>query len=150
MLWTGLQSFSFIPLMASVEMIFEYFFANLAFRLPWQPIKFRGLDKKLYVWWRTSVKLLSNICTLSLSLSLSLSVSLSLYCTNSLRSCLHTGGSVSGDSGLWSPFSFLTIFSLSGKLSGLFRQQFLSGNPSPLVETGYVCQIEIAEIPPKS
>ena len=31
--------------MASEEMIFEYLFANLSFRLPWQPIKFRGLDK---------------------------------------------------------------------------------------------------------
>ena len=40
-----LQSFSFIPLMASEEQIFEHFFANLAFRLPWQPIKFSGLDK---------------------------------------------------------------------------------------------------------
>ena len=26
-------------------MIFEYFFSNLGFRLPWQPIKFTGLDK---------------------------------------------------------------------------------------------------------
>ena len=33
MLWTFLQSFIFIPLMASEEMIFEYFFSNLAFRL---------------------------------------------------------------------------------------------------------------------
>ena len=40
-----LQSFSFIPVMASEEIIFEYFFGNLAFRLPWQPIQFRGLDK---------------------------------------------------------------------------------------------------------
>ena len=39
-----LQSFSFIPLIAS-EKIFEYFFANLAFWLPWQPIKFSSLDK---------------------------------------------------------------------------------------------------------
>ena len=39
-----LQSFSFIPLMASEEMIFEYLFPNLGFRLPYQPIKFRGLD----------------------------------------------------------------------------------------------------------
>ena len=92
--------------MASVEMIFEYVFANLAFRLPWQPIKFRGLDKKLYVWWRTSVKFLSKYLQ-----SLSLTHYLSLYCTNSLRSDLHTGGLVSGDSGLWSLFSFLTIFS---------------------------------------
>ena len=27
------------------EMIFLYLFTNLAFQLPWQPIKFRGLDK---------------------------------------------------------------------------------------------------------
>ena len=33
MLWTFLQSFSFIPLMVSEEMIFEYFFTNLAFWL---------------------------------------------------------------------------------------------------------------------
>ena len=25
-------------------MIFVYFFANLAFQLPWQPIKYSGLD----------------------------------------------------------------------------------------------------------
>ena len=31
--------------MASEEMSFEYFFGNLAFRLPWQPLKFSGLDK---------------------------------------------------------------------------------------------------------
>ena len=38
-----LQSFSF----ASEEMIFflDFFFANLDFRLPWQPIKFSALDK---------------------------------------------------------------------------------------------------------
>ena len=35
-----LQSFICIPLMAS-EMIFR----KLSFRLPWQPIKFSGLDK---------------------------------------------------------------------------------------------------------
>ena len=35
MLWTFLQSFSFIPLTAIEEMIFEYLFANLSFRLPW-------------------------------------------------------------------------------------------------------------------
>ena len=29
----------------SEEKIFEYFFTNLAFQLPWQPIKFRGLDR---------------------------------------------------------------------------------------------------------
>ena len=43
MLWTFLQSFSFIPHTASEEI--EYFFANLSFRLPWQPIKFSSLDK---------------------------------------------------------------------------------------------------------
>ena len=37
--------FSFIPLMASEEMIFLYFFGNLSFWLPLQPIKFSGLDK---------------------------------------------------------------------------------------------------------
>ena len=37
-------SFSFFPLMASEEKIFEYVFANLAFQLPWQSIKFSGLD----------------------------------------------------------------------------------------------------------
>ena len=31
--------------MASELMIFQIFFANLAFRLPWQPIKFTSLDK---------------------------------------------------------------------------------------------------------
>ena len=45
MLWTFLQSFSFIPLMASEEKIFQYFSANLDFRLSWQPIKFNCLDK---------------------------------------------------------------------------------------------------------
>ena len=41
-----MQSFSFIPLMASEKKIFEYFFLeNLAFRLPWQPIKISDLDK---------------------------------------------------------------------------------------------------------
>ena len=29
----------------TTKKIFEYFFANLAFLLPWQPIKFSGLDK---------------------------------------------------------------------------------------------------------
>ena len=45
MLSTVLQSFSFNPFMTSEEIMFDYFFANLAFRLPWQPVKFRGLDK---------------------------------------------------------------------------------------------------------
>ena len=41
-----MQSFSFIPLMASEKKIFDFFFfENLAFRLPWQPIKIRDLDK---------------------------------------------------------------------------------------------------------
>ena len=40
-----MQSFSFIPLTASEEKIFEYFFENLPFMLPWQPIKFSELDK---------------------------------------------------------------------------------------------------------
>ena len=31
--------------MASEEIIFEYIFINLSFRLPWQPIKFSGLDR---------------------------------------------------------------------------------------------------------
>ena len=31
--------------MASEEKIFKYFLANLAFWLPWQPIKYSGLDK---------------------------------------------------------------------------------------------------------
>ena len=31
--------------MAFEEMIFNYFFSNLASRLPWQPIKFRQFDK---------------------------------------------------------------------------------------------------------
>ena len=38
-----MQSFSFIPLMASEKRIF--FFENLAFRLPWQPIKISDLDE---------------------------------------------------------------------------------------------------------
>ena len=33
--------------MASKEIISLYFFANLAFWLPWQPIKLRGLDKNV-------------------------------------------------------------------------------------------------------
>ena len=37
--------FQLHPLMASEEMMFEYFFANLAFLLPWQPIRFSSLDK---------------------------------------------------------------------------------------------------------
>ena len=39
------ESFSFIPLMDSEEMISENLFANLAFLLPWQKIKFSSLDK---------------------------------------------------------------------------------------------------------
>ena len=36
----GLQNFSYTPLMASEERMFEYLFENLPFMLPWQPIKF--------------------------------------------------------------------------------------------------------------
>ena len=45
LLETILQSFSFIPQTASEELIFKYFFENLPFMLPWQPIKFSDLDK---------------------------------------------------------------------------------------------------------
>ena len=51
--------------MASELMIFQIFFANLAFRLPWLPIKFTSLDKidrvsrGLLQEHRNSVKLLS-------------------------------------------------------------------------------------------
>ena len=51
--------------MASELMIFQKLFANLAFRLPWQPIKFSSLDKidrvsrGLLQEHRNSVKLLS-------------------------------------------------------------------------------------------
>ena len=46
MSWTFMQSFSFIPLMASDKKIFEYFiFENLAIRFPWQPIKISDFDK---------------------------------------------------------------------------------------------------------
>ena len=38
-------SFSFIPIMASEDIIFYYFFTNLSFWLPCQPIKLRGFDK---------------------------------------------------------------------------------------------------------
>ena len=37
--------FQFHPLMASEKKIFEHFFENLAFWLPWQPIKISDLDK---------------------------------------------------------------------------------------------------------
>ena len=41
-----LQSFSFIPLYCFWgDDFFKHLFANLSFRLPWQPIKFSGLDK---------------------------------------------------------------------------------------------------------
>ena len=41
-----MQSFSFIPLVASEKKSFEFFFSkNLVFRLPWQPIKISDLDK---------------------------------------------------------------------------------------------------------
>ena len=63
MSWTFMQSFSFIPLMASRKKIFEYFFENLAFRLPGQPIKISDFDKFMwlvkYYSRNISVKLLS-------------------------------------------------------------------------------------------
>ena len=37
--------FQLHPLKASEEKISEYFFENLSFMLPWQPIKFSDLDK---------------------------------------------------------------------------------------------------------
>ena len=37
--------FQLHPLTASEEKISEYFFENLPFMLPWQPIKFSNLDK---------------------------------------------------------------------------------------------------------
>ena len=37
--------FQLLPLTTSEEKIFEYFFENLPFMLPWQPIKFSDLDK---------------------------------------------------------------------------------------------------------
>ena len=40
-----MQSFSFIPLTACEEKIFEYFFESLPFMLPRQPIKFSDFDK---------------------------------------------------------------------------------------------------------
>ena len=60
----NLQSFSFTPLMASEEMIFN---GKLAFLLPWQPIKFRGMHKTICLaedYSRNiSVKLCHNICS---------------------------------------------------------------------------------------
>ena len=50
-----MQSFSFIPLTASEEKIFEYFFENLPFMLPRQPIKFSDLDK-IHMNWRGLLK----------------------------------------------------------------------------------------------
>ena len=40
-----MQSFSFIPLMASEKKILNFFFKHLAFRLPWKPIKLSDFDK---------------------------------------------------------------------------------------------------------
>ena len=37
--------FQLIPLTASEEKIFEYFFENLPFMLPWQPFRYSDLDK---------------------------------------------------------------------------------------------------------
>ena len=44
MSWTCMQSLSSIPLTISEKKIFEYFFENLPFMLPWQPIKVSNLD----------------------------------------------------------------------------------------------------------
>ena len=40
-----MQIFTFTPLTISEEKIFEYFFENIPFMLPWQPIKSSDLDK---------------------------------------------------------------------------------------------------------
>ena len=40
-----MQSFSFIPLMASEKKILDFFFETLDFRMPLQPIKISDLDK---------------------------------------------------------------------------------------------------------
>ena len=40
-----MQRFSFTPFMTSEKKIFNTFFENLTFRLPWQPIKINNLDK---------------------------------------------------------------------------------------------------------
>ena len=41
-----MQNFSFIPLLtASEEEIFNIFFENLPYMMPWQPIKFNDMDK---------------------------------------------------------------------------------------------------------
>ena len=47
MSWTCMLSF--ITIMASEEKSFEYFFENLPFMLPWQPVKFNDLEKKI-IW----------------------------------------------------------------------------------------------------
>ena len=58
------------PKLASEEKIFEYFFANLAFWLPWQPIKFSGLDKFICLVEDYSrnitLKFCQNICNVTL------------------------------------------------------------------------------------
>ena len=40
-----MRSFSFIPIMASEKFSKLFFFENLAFRLPWQPVKINDFDK---------------------------------------------------------------------------------------------------------
>ena len=46
MSWTFMQSFSFIPLMASEKKIFEYFFRKFSLLVAlWQPIKISDFDK---------------------------------------------------------------------------------------------------------
>ena len=57
--------FQFILPVDSEELIFKYFFRNLAFWLPWQPIKLRALDKK-YVLERTIQEIFpKNFCKIS-------------------------------------------------------------------------------------
>ena len=52
--------------MASEEMIFENLFGNLAFLLPWQPIKFNGLDK-IHIFGRGLLK--EHFCKTSVKIS---------------------------------------------------------------------------------
>ena len=67
MSWTFMQSFSFIPLMASEKKIFRiFFFENLAFWLPWQP---KSTIWTKFIWLvedysrNISIKLFQNICS---------------------------------------------------------------------------------------
>ena len=74
MLWPFLQSFSFTPLIG----FFEYVFANLAFGLPWKPIKFSILDKIHYTGKSSSwVKMLFKTQTCSIRMKAFLLISIS-------------------------------------------------------------------------